>query len=136
MKVLGSGESAGAVPIFNWSTVYNKLRCKAYIGDGDTHSYHEVVKGDPCKGFNVKKGECIGHVKKQLGTRLQNMWKKLRGTKLSDGKPLIGKGRQTEKIIKLLQNHYGMALRQNTKTRNNKEITKVIIAVLYHCSDK
>ena len=81
--------------------------------------------------MSIKKGECVGHVQKRLGTRLRNLRKKLKGTKLSDGKPLIRKGRLTDKIINLLQIHYGMAIRQNTKTV--PEMTKTIGAVLYHC---
>ena len=54
-KSSGSMESAGAVTIFNRSIVCNKLRYKTYIGDGDTQSYHEVVKSDPCPGLYIKK---------------------------------------------------------------------------------
>ena len=67
-----------------------------------------------------------------MGTGLRNLRTKLKGTKLSDGKPLIGKGRLTEKIINLLQNYYGMAIRKNTKTVS--EMRKAIGAVLYDCS--
>ena len=52
---------------------------------------------------------------------------------MSDAKPLIGKGRLTEKIINLLRNYYGMAFRQNTKVV--AEMRKGIHAVLYHCSE-
>ena len=69
-----------------------------------------------------------------MGTRLRNLRTKLKGTKLSDGKPLIGKGRLTEKITNLLQNYYGMAIRQSTKTV--PEMRNAIGAVLYHCSGK
>ena len=67
-----------------------------------------------------------------MGTGLRNLRTKLKGTKLSDGKPLIGKGKLTEKIINLLQNYYGMAIRKNTKTVS--EMRKAIGAVLYNCS--
>ena len=91
-KSSGSIESAGAVTIFNGSTVCNKLRYKTYIDDGDTQSYHEVVKSDPYPGLSIKKGECVGHVQKRLGTCLRKPAYKIKGTKLSDGKPLTGKG--------------------------------------------
>ena len=42
--------------------------------------------------------KAIGHMSAKPAT-------KLKGTKLSDGKPLIGKGRLTEKTINLLQNY-------------------------------
>ena len=68
-----------------------------------------------------------------MGTRLRNLRTKLKGRKLSDSKQLIGKGRLIEKIINSLQNYYGMAIRQNTKTV--PEMRKAIGAVLYHCSE-
>ena len=69
-KSSGSLESAGAVTIFNRSIICNKLRYKTYIGDGDIQSYHEVVKSDPYPGLSIKRGECVGHVQKRLGSRL------------------------------------------------------------------
>ena len=69
-KSSGLMESAGAVTIFNRSIICNKLRYKTYIGDGDTQSYHEVVKSDPYPGLSIERGECVGHVQKRLGTRL------------------------------------------------------------------
>ena len=91
-------ESAGAVTIFKQSIVCSKLRYKTYIGDGDTQSYHEVVKSNPYPGLSIKKAESVGHVQKRLGICLQNL-----PTELFDGKPLIWKERLTEKIIHLLQ---------------------------------
>ena len=42
------------------------------------------------------------------------MRKKLaKGYKCSDGKPLFGKGRITDKAINILQSYYGMSIRQN-----------------------
>ena len=113
--------------------VCNKLRYKAYIGDGDTQSYHEVVKSDPYTGLSIKKGECVGHVQKRLRTRLRNLSTKLKGAKLSDDKPLIGKGRLTEKVINLSQNYYLMAIRKSTKTV--PEMRTAIGVGLYHCSE-
>ena len=69
----GSMESTGAFQIFNQSIIYNKLRYKTYIGDGDTQSYHEVVKSNPCPGLSV------GHIQKRLETHLQNLRTKLKG---------------------------------------------------------
>ena len=36
-----------------------------------------------------------------------------RGKKLCDGKPLAGKGRLSDTALNLLQNYFGMAIRQN-----------------------
>ena len=61
------------------------------------------------------------------------MKKKLKGMKLSDGKPIVGKGRLTDKALNTLQNHYGMAIRQNKG--NLYAMKKSIVAILHHCSD-
>ena len=55
-------KSAGAVTIFNRSIVRNKLWYETYIGDGNTQTYHEVVKSDPYSGLSIKKDKCVGHV--------------------------------------------------------------------------
>ena len=44
-----------------------------------------------------------------------------------------GKVRLTKKAINTLQNHYGMAIRQNAE--NTGTMKRSIIAVLYHNSD-
>ena len=91
----------------------NKLWYKTYVGNGDTQSYADVVKSDPCPGLHIRKGECVGNVQKHVGTRLQALKANKKGLKLSDGKTLSGKGRLTEKVINTLKNYYGMAIRQN-----------------------
>ena len=57
----------------------------------------------------------------------------LKGVVLSDGKKISGRGRLTDKAINTLQNHYGMAIRQNTDNLMN--MRRSVIAVLYHNSD-
>ena len=52
---------------------------------------------------------------------------------MSDDKPLIGKGRLTEKVINLSQNYYLMAIRKSTKTV--PEMRTAIGVGLYHCSE-
>ena len=37
---------------------------------GDTSSYNEVNNSKPYGDFEIIKKECVGHVKKHLGTRL------------------------------------------------------------------
>ena len=56
-----------------------------------------------------EKLECVGHVQKRLSTRLRNLVKKYKGTKM----PISGKGKLTEKLINSIQNFYGMAIRSN-----------------------
>ena len=42
--------------------------------------------------------------------------KEMKGKKLSDGKMFSGKGRLTDKVINVLQNCYGTAIKQNKAT--------------------
>ncbi|GFX64149.1 uncharacterized protein TNCV_3457331 [Trichonephila clavipes] len=48
-----------------------------------------------------------------MGTRLRRLKTKMRGQKLSDGKPLCGRNRLTEAEIDRLQAYYGLAIRRN-----------------------
>ena len=50
--------------------------------------------------------------------------------KLSDGKPLTGKNRRTQKIINTLQNYYGMAIQNNTHSL--ADMVNAVLAAFYH----
>lgn len=63
--------------------------------------------------------ECVGHIQKRMGSRLQRLKTKKRGEKLSNGKPLGGKGRLTDQVIDSLQVYYGKAIRDNTDSVEN-----------------
>ena len=53
------------------------------------------------------------------------------GENISDGKEIgRGKGRLTDKVINTIQNHYGMAIQQNTN--NFYAIKKAGTAALHH----
>ena len=105
-----------------------------YIGDGDSSSFSEVVNAKPYGDTVViEKRECISHVQKRMGTLCRNLRQTLKSTVLSYGKKIAGRGRLTDKAINTLQNHYGMAIRQNTDNFDNMK--RSIIAVLYHISD-
>ncbi|GFY04785.1 uncharacterized protein TNCV_420391 [Trichonephila clavipes] len=82
--------------------------------DGDSKAFTSIVEnkvyGDHC---SVKKLECIGHVMKRMGTSLRRLKTKMRGQKLSDGKPLCGRNRLTEAEIDRLQAYYDLAIRRN-----------------------
>lgn len=67
-----------------------------------------------------------------MGTRCRGLRQSLKGVKLSDGKKISGRGRLTDKAINTLQNHYGMAIRQNIG--NLYAMKKSIIAILHHSS--
>ena len=132
-KSSGSMESLGAVAIFQRSVENYNLRYTEYIGDGDSSSFQEVELAKPYGHIGIKKLECVGHVQKRVGTRCRNLRKSLKGTKLSDGKGISGKGRLTDKAINTLQNYYGMAIRTNSN--DVLAMKKAVGAVLFHCSD-
>ena len=54
-----------------------------------------------------------GHVQKRIGSRLRKLKSSNKGLKLGDGKGLAGKGSLTDAKIDLLQNYYGLAIREN-----------------------
>ncbi|GFV38031.1 uncharacterized protein TNCV_2306261 [Trichonephila clavipes] len=100
----GKMEVAGALSIFQRSQSLYNVRYTKYLGDGDSKAFTSIVEnkvyGDHC---SVEKLECIGHVMKRMGTRLRRLKTKMRGQKLSDGKPLCGRNRLTEAEIDRLQ---------------------------------
>ena len=68
----GSMEAVGVVRCFEKSVEMCKLR------DGDYKAFQDVVKVDPYKGFIVKKkGECVGHTQKQVGSPLRRLKKNM-----------------------------------------------------------
>ena len=69
--------------------------------------------------------------KKRVGSRLRNVKSQYKGKKLSDSKGIGGgKGRLANKVMNTLQNHYGMAIRQNT--HNLYAMRKAVATVLHH----
>ena len=132
-KSAGAMEGDGAVAIFSRSIELHKMRYLHYIGDGDTCSFLQVCESKPYGELIPEKLECVGHIQKRLGTRLRKLRNDLKGKKLEDGKMISGRGRLTDKAINVLQNYFGMAIRQNTA--NVGVMKRAIGAVLYHCSD-
>ena len=130
-KSSGAMEATGAVEIFRRSVEKYGLIYNEYLGDGDTSSFHEVVKSNPYEKHDVvpEKLECVGHVQKRLGTRLRNLVKQHKGT----ATPISGRGKLTEKTINSMQNFYGIAIRENTHDLYNMK--KAVGAILWHCTD-
>ncbi|GFT03962.1 uncharacterized protein TNCV_1731101 [Trichonephila clavipes] len=108
-----------------------KINFEGYSGDGDSKAFTSIVEnkvyGDHC---SVEKLECIGHVMKRMGTRLRRLKTKMRGQKLSDGKPLCGRNRLTEAEIDRLQAYYGLAIRRNLSSV--KDMQQAIWAIFLH----
>ena len=129
-KSSGAMESIGAVNIFKRSIQKNNLIYTEYLGDGDTSSFNDVLSADPYHEFKVipEKLECVGHVQKRLGTRLHNLVKKYKGTKI----PISGKGKLTEKLINSMQNFYGMTIKTTSQKGDLYQMKKAIYAILFH----
>ncbi|GFV84479.1 uncharacterized protein TNCV_5007411 [Trichonephila clavipes] len=127
----GKMEVAGALSIFQRSQSLYNVRYTKYLGDGDSKAFTSIVEnkvyGDHC---SVEKLECIGHVMKRMGTRFRRLKTKMRGQKLSDGKPLCGRNRLAEAEIDRLQAYYGLAIRRNLSSV--KDMQQAIWAIFLH----
>lgn len=129
---IGGMEVEGAVKMFARSEAKRNVRCKNYLGDGDSKGFDQVVQSKPYGDeFEIKKLECVGHVQKRIGGRLRRLRKDFKKNKLEDGKLIGGaKGRLTEEAINSLQNYYGLAIRRN---RNNwEEMKKGVWGTFFH----
>ena len=60
----GSMESDMAVKLFSRSVEQYNLMFHKFVGDGDTNSFKKVFDEYP-----VQKFECVGHVRKCMGTK-------------------------------------------------------------------
>ncbi|GFU43868.1 uncharacterized protein TNCV_652511 [Trichonephila clavipes] len=125
-------ESEGAFRIFSRSLPNYNVRYVQYLGDGDSKGFLRVqesnIYGDE---FPVEKLECIGHVQKRMGARLRALKNNLKSTKLSDNKPISGRGRLTDAEILLLQKYYGLAIRRNVG-KSVADMSKSIWAIYFH----
>ena len=105
-----SMEAVGAQMLFSRSIEKLKIRYNPYIGDGDSPAYKKVMESIPYgPAFMIEKEECVGHVQKRMGTRLQRLRETNKGKKLSDGKGLTGK-ELTLSVIDSFHNFYGRAI--------------------------
>ncbi|XP_072017400.1 uncharacterized protein [Amphiura filiformis] len=55
-----------------------KLRYTVFVGDGDSKSFLSVTKAKPYD-VPIVKEECVGHVKKRMGTRLRRLLNRMAG---------------------------------------------------------
>ena len=129
----GNMEGDAAVSMFLRSIEKRSLRYTIYVGDDDSSSYGKVKEacleqyGD---AYPVEKEECLGHIQKRMGAGLITLKKDMKGTKLSDGKGIGGKGRLTKKKIAEMQNNYGYAIRGSVG--DAVAMKNSIMAVLKH----
>jgi hypothetical protein len=126
-----SMETAGGIKIFERSVNTRGLKYTSMLGDGDSSTHNSIVQSKPYgEECTPDKMECIGHVQKRVGSRLRRLKNANKGVKLSDGKGLSGKGRLTTGKIDILQNYYGLAVRNNLN--DVSEMAKQINAALFH----
>ena len=129
----GDMETKGAITMFTRSIEKHRLLYTTFVGDGDSSSFGNVSRavheqfGD---SYPISKEECVGHVQKRMGAALTEFKRRMKGTKLSDGKGVAGAGRLTNQMIKKLQTYYGFAIRQNKG--NLAGMKEAINAIKHH----
>jgi len=132
----GSMEPHGVELIYRCSERKYKLQYTGFLGDGDSKSYPRVANADPpiYENKEINKLECCGHVQKKMYNRCKKVVSENAGKKfVHDGKTvkgISGKGRLTDKKIKVLQGHYGAAIRQNPG--NVPAMKKAVWAIYNH----
>ena len=99
-----------------------------YMGDDESSSFNKVVQSKAYgETFIINKLQCAGHIQKCLGCRFRTLGQNYKGKKLSDDKGISSKDRLEDRAINLLQNYFGMAIRQNSDVPS---MAKAIGAVL------
>lgn len=116
-------ESVGAGRIFERSVMVRGLQYVDFYGDGDSKSHAAVCLLDPY-GKEIRKKECIGHYQKRLGTALRKLKKSVKG--------IGGKGKLTDAKINIMQNYFGLALRNNTESV--EKMSRAIWSTFFHLS--
>ncbi|GFV80996.1 uncharacterized protein TNCV_2269801 [Trichonephila clavipes] len=71
----GSMEVSGAIEIFQRSESLHDLRYTKFLGDGDARAYKAVNEMQPYGDTGTEKLECVGYVKKRMGTYLTTSFK-------------------------------------------------------------
>ena len=123
-------EKVGTERIFERSVQKHKLYYTEFFGDGDSKAFASVqnVYGPNKK---VIKQECIGHYQKRVGNRLRKLKK--------ENKNLGGKAkskddqRLTIAKIDILQNYFGIALRQHVGDLD--AMVKGCMASMFHVAN-
>ncbi|GFX34437.1 uncharacterized protein TNCV_3656751 [Trichonephila clavipes] len=120
-------EVDGMKEIFQRSVPQRNAKYIKYIGDGDPKTFPDLQMTVPC---SIKKVECVGHIQKRMGARLQKLKTMNSGKKLSDGKSISGKNRLTDKLIDTITTYYGNAIRQNNSSVS--DMRQAIWAIYCH----
>lgn len=125
----GKMELTGMVRIFERSEATRGVKYTGYIGDGDAKTFHAITEAHPYgSDINISKIECVGHIQKRMGSRLRKL--KQSKLKCSEGKPIGGKGRLTDKLIEKFTVYYGNAIRQHKNSLS--DMRKAVWAIYFH----
>ena len=108
-------ESTGALPIWKRSVSKNLLVYTQMISDGDSKIF-KLLSDQLSYGASnlVSKHECVGHVQKRMGTALREKAKEKFVNERGERVRMRGKGRITDKTIKLSTRYYSKAIRSST----------------------
>jgi len=131
----GAMEPQGMLKIFRRSQERYGLKYTKYLGDGDSKSFHAVSSATPpVYDEPIEKLECCGHVQKRMGKKLMDKVSENKNKEFTEGgttyRGIGGKARLTQNAIKIIQGHYGAAIRGNVG--NKEKMKKAIWAIWKH----
>ena len=120
-------EVAAVVEMFGRFLEKHGVKCKKYIGDGDSKTFKGILDIYPYHDDPVvKKKECVGHVQKRMGSRLRKLKKDQKGL---GGR---GSGTLTDKVVNELSLYYDLAIRRHPDSVG--DMRNEIWATYYHKS--
>lgn len=138
----GAMETEAAVRLWQRSEETMCLRYKVFVGDGDSSAYNGLVRMNNGKGpyetMLVEKQECLNHVGKRLGTRLQKLktenveLKKTKKGKVMKRSLFGGRNKLTDDVIGHLTRYCTAAIRRSRGSI--QDLRKDILATFFHCS--
>lgn len=69
-------EVNAVIEMFKRSVEKHDVKIDNYVGEGDSKTYGNLIKAKPYgDDLIVAKKECVGHVRKRMGTRLRDLVK-------------------------------------------------------------
>ncbi|GFV14889.1 uncharacterized protein TNCV_1045661 [Trichonephila clavipes] len=99
---------------YNKNGKERKISCERYsgsAGDGDTKTFNALSENKPYgDDYLIQKIECVGHVRKRMGTRLMKLKLVYSKRNYLMVKTIGSKGRLTDSLIDKLAHYYGNAL--------------------------
>ncbi|GFT45336.1 uncharacterized protein TNCV_1970231 [Trichonephila clavipes] len=110
---------SGVIEIFQLSESLHGLRYTKCLGDGDARANKAVNEMQPYGDTGIEKLECVGYVKKRMGTLLRALKLKMKCKKLSDKKTLDDHGTLADAEMDKLQRYYELVIRNNTDSINS-----------------